>query len=125
MLEAPSLDTEELEDLDEAPDAELEAAEEEILDAATAAQTLTELKAEIVTLKHLEELARAVRQSGTDTKWRELASLLSEILSPHGRADEVAQPDPQYRAGVRAQDIPKPESSPHQKLLFLLSTGTP
>src|SRR6266581_4452993 len=38
------------EDLDEAPDNEVEAAEEEILDQATAARTISELKAEIATL---------------------------------------------------------------------------
>src|SRR6202040_941258 len=56
--------------------------EEEILDEATAAGTITELKAEIETLKRLETMAFAVRRSGTDTKWRELASLLNEIFTP-------------------------------------------
>ena len=46
---------------------EVEAAEEEILDQATAARTIAELKAEIETLKHLEALALAVRRSGEDT----------------------------------------------------------
>jgi hypothetical protein len=36
----PSLDTEDVDDLDEAPDNEVEVAEEEILDPATAARTL-------------------------------------------------------------------------------------
>src|SRR6185437_10451006 len=58
----PSLDAEDLEDLDEAPDSEVEAAEEEILDQATAARSMAELKAEIETLKGLEALALSVRR---------------------------------------------------------------
>jgi hypothetical protein len=51
MMEAPALDPEEVEDLEDAPDSEVEAAEEQILDQATAARTITELQAEIDTLK--------------------------------------------------------------------------
>jgi SNF2 family DNA or RNA helicase len=82
VIDTPTLDAEDVEDLEEAPDSEVEAAEEQILDQATAARTITELKAEIETLKQLEGLALAVRRSGTDRKWRELANLLSEIFSP-------------------------------------------
>jgi superfamily II DNA or RNA helicase len=77
----PALDDDDLEDLDEAPEGEVEQAEEEILDRATAARTIVELKAEIDTLKRLEALAHTVRRGGEDTKWRELASLLGEILT--------------------------------------------
>src|SRR5580658_5752358 len=76
----PMLDAEDVEDLEDAPDNEVEAAEEEILDQATAARTIDELKAEIATLARLESLAHAVRRSGEDRKWRELASLLGEIF---------------------------------------------
>jgi superfamily II DNA or RNA helicase len=76
------LDADDVEDLEDAPENEVAAAEEEILDEATAAGTISELKAEIETLKRLEAMAFAVRRSGTDTKWRELASLLSEIFTP-------------------------------------------
>jgi hypothetical protein len=79
---APALDADDVEDLEDAPDNEVEAAEEEILDQATAARTIAELKAEIETLKRLETLALAVRRSGDDTKWRQLANLLSEIFTP-------------------------------------------
>ncbi len=48
---APALDDEDVEDLEDAPDDEVEAAEEEILDQATAARTIAELKAEIETLE--------------------------------------------------------------------------
>src|SRR5580700_6022720 len=81
VVDAPVLDAEDVEDLEEAPDDEVEAAEEQILDQATAARTITELNAEIETLKQLEGLALAVRRSGTDRKWRELANLLSEIFT--------------------------------------------
>src|SRR6266852_2273106 len=77
----PVLDAEDVEDLEDAPDNEVEVAEEEILDQATAARTIGELKAEIATLGRLESLAHTVRRSGEDRKWRELASLLSEIFT--------------------------------------------
>ena len=78
----PTLDAEDVEDLEEAPDNEVEAAEEEILDQATAARSIAELRTEIETLKRLETLAHAIRRSGEDKKWRELANLLSEIFAP-------------------------------------------
>ena len=78
---SPALDADEVEDLEDAPDNEVEAAEEEVLDQATAARTIGELKAEIATLSRLESLALTVRRSGEDRKWRELASLLGEIFS--------------------------------------------
>jgi hypothetical protein len=57
----PALDSDDLEDLDEAPDNEVEEVEEEILDQATAARSIGELKAEISTLGRLESLALAGR----------------------------------------------------------------
>ncbi len=76
------LDADDIEDLEDAPENEVEVAEEQILDQATAAKTIVELKAEINTLGQLEALAAEVRRSGNDTKWRELADLLGEIFSP-------------------------------------------
>ena len=52
---APELDAEDVEDLDDAPGHEVEATETRILDQATAARSIAELKAEIETLKMLEE----------------------------------------------------------------------
>ena len=106
----PVLDSEDLEDLDEAPDDEVQAAEEEILDQATAARSINELRIEIETLKRLEGYALGVRRSGTDTKWLELASLLDEIFTPKATPD-VAEPD---APGA----IPPPKPSPHQKLVI-------
>ncbi|HOD52754.1 MAG TPA: helicase-related protein [Candidatus Hydrogenedentes bacterium] len=73
---ARELTEEDLEELDDAPDAEVEALEDEVVDLATAAQTIAELKAEIDTLVRLEKLAQEVRRSGTDRKWDELSRLL-------------------------------------------------
>src|SRR5262249_10333277 len=66
----PELDAEAVEDLEDAPDQEVEAAEEEVLDQATAAGTISELKSEIATLGQLEALAQGVRRGGEDKKWR-------------------------------------------------------
>ena len=113
----PSLDNEDVDDLDEAPDNEVEAAEEEILDQATAARSIAELRIEIQTLTTLEGQALAVRRSGTDTKWMELSSLLGEIFTPAGFANRVAEPEAQYAVrGVG--EIPPPKASPHQKLVI-------
>ena len=109
----PALDAEDVEDLDEAPDNEVEAAEEEILDQATAARSIAELKIEIETLKGLESLALGVRHSGTDTKWRELASLLGAIFTV---ASEDRTAAPAIPKG--ADKIPPPKPSPHQKLVL-------
>ena len=110
----PEFDAEDVEDLDEAPENEVEAAEQEVLDQATAARSIVELKAEIETLKALEALALDVRRSGTDTKWRELASLLGEIFTVGGLVSRVAEPDVPYGAG----EIPQPTPSPRQKLVL-------
>jgi SNF2 family DNA or RNA helicase len=110
----PALDSDDIDDLDEAPDSEVEAAEQGILDQATAARSMAELRIEIETLQGLESQALAVRRSGTDTKWRELASLLAEIFTPAAIAHRVAEPEAPYGAGP----IPPPTPSPHQKLVI-------
>jgi superfamily II DNA or RNA helicase len=71
-------------EIDDAPGAEAEAVEEQILDAATAAQTIAELEAEILILIDLEDRALRLKLSGRDTKWRELDTILDDpiILEP-------------------------------------------
>ena len=110
----PTLDAEDVEDLEEAPDHEVEAAEEEILDQATAARTIDELKAEIATLGRLEALAGAVRRSGEDRKWRELAGLLSDIFTPAAIGNQMAEDLVSYGGDA----IPPPTPSPRQKLVI-------
>jgi hypothetical protein len=75
----PSLfDDDEDSDLDEAGGAELEHAEQEIVDRATAAQTIPELEAELVVLRDLQKLADRLRKSGQDAKWRQLREILDK-----------------------------------------------
>lgn len=92
---------------------EVQAVEEEILDQATAARTIDELKAEIAILGRLESLAATVRRSGKDRKWRELAGLLSAIFTPATLAHHVTE----ELASYGTAPIPPPHSSPHQKLV--------
>lgn len=112
-MTATYLDSDDVEDLEDAPENEVEAAEEEILDQATAAATLAELKIEITTLGRLEALSAEIRRSGQDTKWRELARLLGEIFTPSGTGSGIGEPTVPYGAGP----IPKPMPSPRQKLV--------
>ncbi len=74
-------------DVDDLPEGELEELEEELVDEASAARTIAELEHEIATLTDLEELARQLRDSGTDRKWEELSNLLQhtpEMFDPYG-----------------------------------------
>ncbi|MCL4784607.1 MAG: DUF3883 domain-containing protein, partial [Bryobacterales bacterium] len=113
-ITVPTLDEEDVEDLEEAPDNEVQAAEGEILDQSTAARTIAELNAEISTLKRLEALALALRRSGEDRKWCELGRLLNEIFTPGGNGGRLAETPPPYRTGP----IEPPTPSPHQKLVM-------
>jgi SNF2 family DNA or RNA helicase len=108
----PLLDTDDIEDLDDAPENEVEAAEQAVLDQATAASTISELKLEIETLVRLETLAAEVRRSGQDTKWRELSHLLGAIFTPASLGG-VAETSVPYGAGAVAPPVP----SPRQKLI--------
>ena len=110
----PEFDSDDIEDLDEAPDNEVEAVEEEILDQATAARSIAELRIEIKTLIGLEGQALAVRRSGTDTKWRELGSLLSEIFTDADVPQPIVESEAPYGTGA----IPPPKHSSHQKIVI-------
>ena len=65
-------------DLDDLDSDEAERLDEEAVDQASAAQTKAELEAEIRSLARLEELAKQVRQMGTDSKWHELQGMLAQ-----------------------------------------------
>lgn len=73
----PSLDLDDL-DSDDFNAEEIEELEEELLDAATAAQTVEELNAELLELADLVKTAKLVRDSGTDRKWTELSNILQD-----------------------------------------------
>jgi superfamily II DNA or RNA helicase len=66
------------EDLEEMPDEELEALENEAIDTASTARTLDELAAEIASLKDLEDRAYRLCRTGEDTKWSQLAQILDQ-----------------------------------------------
>jgi superfamily II DNA or RNA helicase len=91
LSEAPAtieLTDDDIDDIEENPDAEAEHQEDEVADQATAAQTLIELEEEIRTLRRLEQLALAVRRSGNDRKWAQLSELLQgegEMFEADGR----------------------------------------
>lgn len=85
----PGLDDHALDDLEDAPDAEVEELEQQVVDQATAARTIDELKAEIESLERLERRAHQLRQSGTDRKWEELRSLLQERAEMYDRHGQL------------------------------------
>ncbi len=68
----------ELEDDEEATAEETEQLEDQVVDVATAAHTIEELRLEIESVTRLEALAAKVRASGTDTKWIELSGILHD-----------------------------------------------
>jgi superfamily II DNA or RNA helicase len=85
---AELIDEDSDDDLIDREGAEAEDLEEEVVDEASAARTRVELTAEIDALRELEELARRLRQAGTDTKWVQLAGLLdgrADMFDSHGR----------------------------------------
>ena len=65
-------------DLDDLPEGELEELEEQLVDEASAARTIADLKHEIATLADLEELACQLRDSDADRKWDELSRLVQD-----------------------------------------------
>ena len=66
---------------------------EQVVDQATAAETIPELEAEIQILQRLERQALDVVRSGNDRKWEELSRLLQE------------QPDMRAESGIRRKLI--------------------
>lgn len=86
--DVPKFTEEDFEDLDDAPETENEATEEQVSDAASTARTIEELRLEIARLNQLEKLADQVRHSGQDRKWTELSKLLqdqAEMFDAGGR----------------------------------------
>ena len=104
-----ALDSEDFEDLEDAPESEIEAQEGEVLDQATAAQTIDELKQEIGTLNALEADAGRVLRGGRDTKWLQLGELLDKLF-----ISTLAETPAPYGAGTISDPVP----SPQQKLVI-------
>lgn len=73
----PTLDLEGL-DADDFSAEEIEQVEDELLDAATVAQTVDELNTELLELAELTGVAGQVRDLGTDRKWSELSAILRD-----------------------------------------------
>ncbi len=114
LFAGPEFDLEDLEDLEDVPEEEAEELEAEVLDQATAAQSGTELRAEIATLKELERNARQVLDRAEDTKWRELAGLLGKVFTPASLAPHVSE----SREGDGDGQPTALQSSPGQKLVI-------
>ncbi|MCA9955164.1 MAG: DUF3883 domain-containing protein [Anaerolineales bacterium] len=83
----PLFDDDYWNDFDDAPAEETEVIEDLVMDAATAALTAAELQEEINILQTLERQAYQLRQSGTDRKWAQLATLIQDdvhMVGPGG-----------------------------------------
>lgn len=83
---------EDAEDFDDAPSAEVETAEDEMVARASASQTIAEMEEEIRTLRRLTKMAGQVRASGEDRKWDELSRLLQEnenIVGANGEREKL------------------------------------
>ena len=107
-----TLSDEDIEDIEEAPEDEAVEREVEVLDRATAARTLDELRVEIATLKNLVKLARGVLHNGEDCKWRELGKLLEIIYTRAALAGRVGDDNAHYRGatGIRRPERRSPEA---------------
>ncbi|MDV6298138.1 helicase-related protein [Dietzia maris] len=79
-------------DDDDIAAAELEAAEDVVVDAASAARTAAEMRVEIGELDRLVALARSVRDAGEDRKWAQLRTILSDEVLTAPVVDPAAGP---------------------------------
>jgi SNF2 family DNA or RNA helicase len=76
----------ELDDIDDLPEDEASSITEEVVDEATAARTVEELRSEIQVLKDLEALAHRIKSDpNSDRKWQELAKVLSGDILTDGQ----------------------------------------
>jgi len=83
----PALSVDDFEDFDEETTdeerAQFEEQADQVVDLATAAQTIPELRAEIAILEDLIKVARRVRLQDDDKKWVQLRTILDEQLLTH------------------------------------------
>ena len=91
LLEGLSEDDLAFFDFDDYDDDEIDLIETEVIDQATAAETVPELRKEIETLARLISHAAEVRRAGTDTKWGELSAVLQSDLmtAPDGSRRKI------------------------------------
>ncbi len=84
-----SVDYDEDYDEDEFAGEEQEQEENDIADQASASTTIPQLQTEIATLKRLESLASAIRNSGHDCKWEQVSQILQQgdcdLFSENGK----------------------------------------
>ena len=78
-------------DYDDYDDQQIDRIEAEVIDQATAAETVPELRKEIETLARLVGIAAEVRRAGTDTKWEELSTVLQSdhMTAPDGTKRKI------------------------------------
>ena len=90
-LPAFSLDSFEIldEDTTDEERAFFEEQADQVVDLATAAQTIPELRAEIAILEDLIKVARRVRLQGDDKKWVQLRTILDEQLLAHNDSGDI------------------------------------
>ena len=100
---APSFNPDEFDDLDEEISeeerAQFEARVDQVVDLATAAESIGELRAEIAILEDLIRVARRVRLLDDDKKWVELRTILDDQLA------EVLQTHSPVNMRVRAVSV--------------------
>jgi len=113
LLGTPILDKDEVDDLEDAPEEELQSVETQILDQATAARSVAELEGEIRTLKSLETTAQQVRRGETDKKWTELSRLLDIIFTSGAFHDS-----PQTQAEAYGKKPPVKASADQKLVIF-------
>ena len=111
ILTGHELDEDDVRDLEDAPEQEIEDAERQLLDRATAARSIAELGTEIKALRGLESLAQSVRRAGVRhevARTREPARRdlhAGPLVGSHGWGDSTSVHIPKTKAGAlhRAQ----------------------
>jgi len=120
VASGPELDNDDIDDLEEAPENEVEAAEEQVLDQATAASTIVELKAEIATLARLEGLALTCAGAGRTQSGGSLLTCSAKYSLRQDWATGLKK-SRRLTARVRSQSPSRP---PARSSSSLRSTGT-
>ena len=113
-LRSVDIDLDELQNLDDAPQDEVDETEQTVVDEATAASTMSELETEIESLGKLQQMAARIRRSGEDTKWRELASVITQVFSQDRSSGELPDDSDSDDSGRNSRSV----GSSAQKLVI-------